>query len=387
MKICILTPRFPYPQFGGDTLRINEVARYLKKQGHTLVLVSLSDDTHPALDMASALYDTIYFVKRSRWGSLFFSALYFLMGRPMQCGYYHSNAFAKLFHRVVAEEKPDLYVSHLLRMCPYLINEGLQQHSIIEMTDALSKTYGLSSAAKGVGLLKYVYSLEQKLIAGYEQTIIRTFPKIVLVSRSDADFLTQESHARNVAVHTNGVGYLSELPDHYNQDKICFIGNMRSMQNQDAVIFFVKEVFPLILQNRPKTKFYIVGSLPPENIQSLASDNVIVTGFVENLEDTISDSCIAVAPVRVAAGIQNKVLVAMGCGIPVVLTSLIAKSIPELKDGENCLIADTAALIAERCLSLMASETRRNSIGQAGYTMVSSCYSWEEKLQKYEVLG
>lgn len=388
MKICILAPRFPFPQFGGDALRLNEIARYLKSKGHTLILVSLSDEKSPSLDEAYRLYDKIYIQHRSRVMSYMNSMLYPCLGKPMQLGYYYSKSYLKLLQKVVKDEQPDIYVSHLLRMVPYLEKLGVQSKSIVEMTDALSKTYLLSSSAKGVGLLKYVYTVEQKYIERYEQYVIKRFPKVVLVSQADVDYLKEkaEGPASCLAMHTNGVGVMDAIPEKYNPNKICFLGNMRSMQNQDAAIFFANEVFPLVKEKVADAKFYIVGSLPPANIQSLASDDIIVTGFVDDLEATISDSCLAVAPVRVAAGIQNKVLVAMGCGIPVVLTSLISKAIPELKDGGNCLVRDNAQQIADACIELMNNASLRSQLSAQGYEMVKNHYSWNEKLNNYEVI-
>ncbi len=389
MNICILTPRFPYPQFGGDALRINEIARYLKQQGHHLILVSLSDDANPPVAQAKELYDKVYFVKRNKVMSLLIGAINFLLGKPIQCGYYSSNAYRRLFREVIQKEKPDLYVSHLLRMVPYLSELHLEQKSIIEMTDALSKTYILSSKAQGVGLLKYVYKLEQKLIARYEKYVTTHYPKVVLVSQADIDYLKQniQGDTASLALHSNGVGYIENISTAYDADKICFMGNMRSMQNQDAAIYFANEIFPLIKHKRPTAKFYIVGSLPPGNIQTLASDDIIITGFVDDLEAFLSDACLLVAPIRVAAGIQNKVLVGMGCGIPVVLTSLISHAIPELTDGENCLIRDGEQPFADACLRLMEDPAQRSSIAQKGYDMVRRHYSWEEKLRGYEIMS
>lgn len=389
MNICILTPRFPYPQFGGDALRINEIARYLKQQGHHLILVSLSDDANPPVAQAKELYDKVYFVKRNKVMSLLIGAINFLLGKPIQCGYYSSNAYRRLFREVIQKEKPDLYVSHLLRMVPYLNELHLEQKSIIEMTDALSKTYILSSKAQGVGLLKYVYKLEQKLIARYEKYVTTHYPKVVLVSQADIDYLKQniQGDTASLALHSNGVGYIENISTAYDVDKICFMGNMRSMQNQDAAIYFANEIFPLIKHKRPTAKFYIVGSLPPGNIQTLASDDIIITGFVDDLEAFLQDACLLVAPIRVAAGIQNKVLVGMGCGIPVVLTSLISHAIPELHDGENSLIRDGEQPFADACLRLMSDTSLRNSMAQQGYEMVRQHYSWEEKLRGYEIMS
>ncbi|MBP5523117.1 MAG: glycosyltransferase [Bacteroidaceae bacterium] len=389
MNICILTPRFPYPQFGGDALRINEIARYLKQQGHHLILVSLSDDANPPVAQAKELYDKVYFVKRNKVMSLLIGAINFLLGKPIQCGYYSSNAYRRLFREVIQKEKPDLYVSHLLRMVPYLNELHLEQKSIIEMTDALSKTYILSSKAQGVGLLKYVYKLEQKLIARYEKYVTTHYPKVVLVSQADIDYLKQniQGDTASLALHSNGVGYIENISTAYDVDKICFMGNMRSMQNQDAALYFANDIFPLIKAKRPTAKFYIVGSLPPGNIQTLASDDIIITGFVDDLGAFLQDACLLVAPIRVAAGIQNKVLVGMCCGIPVVLTSLISHAIPELTDGENCLIRDGEQPFADACLRLMEDPAQRSSIAQKGYDMVRQHYSWEEKLRGYEIMS
>lgn len=388
MNICILTPRFPFPQYGGDALRINEIAKYLKGEGHQLVLVSHSDDALPPVAQTQELYDKIYFLRRNKLASLVKGTFYFLCGKPIQCGYYYSITYRNLLAEVIEKEKPDLYISHLLRMVPYLYDLNLQNKSIIEMTDALSKTYILSSKAQGVGLLKHVYSLEQRLIARYEQKVIQDFRKVVLVSQADIDYLKTQipGDAKSLALHSNGVGCIEKTPSAYDNNKICFMGNMRSMQNQDAAIYFAKEIFPLIRQKHPTAKFYIVGSLPPANIQALASDDIIITGFVDNLEGFIKDSCLMVAPIRVAAGIQNKVLVAMGCGIPVVMTSLISHAIPELIDGDNCLIRDGNQPFADACLMLMSDTSLRNPMARKGYGMVKSHYSWHEKLKGYEEL-
>lgn len=392
MKICILTPRFPFPENGGDVLRINNIARYLKSKGHTLVLVSLSDTAQPDVEGAKTVYDHVFVTPRNHLMSLINGVLFMLVDRPIQCGYYHSSAYRKLLKNVVNQENPDLFISHLLRMSPYLEDLHVEAHSIVEMTDALSKTYEMSADAKGGGLKKWVYNVERNLIKKYEQHVIRTFPKVVLVSQSDVDFLMQNCQLStansqpSLAMYTNGVACMEKLVETYDENKICFVGNMRTLQNQDAVLYFVKKVFPLIRKERPAVKFYIVGAEPPQNIQALASDDVVVTGFVDNLETTISDSCLAVAPVRVAAGIQNKVLVAMGCGLPVVMSALISQAIPELRDGENCFIGDDATTIAQRCIQLMTDPVCRKTIGQQGYEMVFKNYSWGEKLQGYEII-
>lgn len=383
-KICILTPRFPVPENGGDVLRINNIARQLKRDGYELVLVSFEDDGMPQIFEAERIYDKVYTVHRNRFNSLWQSLRYLFMGRAMQCGYYYSARYRHLLSTVIEKEHPDLYIAHLLRMMPYLDELQLHDRSIIEMTDALSKTYSLSSGSKGSGFLKHVYAIERHLIRRAEQYAMMYFPVNVLVSEADAEYLrTISNHHSSLIVHTNGVDVLPSVKKEYDSHKIVFVGNMRTLQNQDAVLSFVQDIFPRILKRIPKAKFYIVGAQPPSQIMELARDNIVVTGFVDDLPATICDAAVAVAPVRVAAGIQNKVLVAMGCGLPVVLTTLISCAIPELEDDKNCIIRDEVATIADSCLRLMTHPAERNVIAMAGYQMVREHYGWEEKLRGY----
>lgn len=385
MKICILTPRFPFPENGGDVLRINNIARYLKRWGHHLVLVSF-DNGSSDIETAKKLYDTIYTTRRSSLTSAFYSLAFLLLGKPIQCGYYFSPSFSSLFRKVINKERPDRYIAHLVRMVPYLQSAGVEALSTVEMTDDLVKTYNLAANAKGGWLKRMIYGVEKHTIARYEIAVVKKFPKVVLVSNEDVTSLqAQVPSSKSLCLHTNGIDCVNMVRKDYNKNKICFVGNMRTLQNQDAVLHFLQEIFPIILSANPQAQFHIVGAEPPRSILSLAEKykNVVVTGFVDDLTEYISDACMAVAPIRVAAGIQNKVLVAMATGIPVVLTSCISKAIPELVNGKNCMIEQNPAKFASCCLSLMERPETRNSIAKEGYAMVENCYSWDEKLKGY----
>lgn len=386
MKICILTPRFPFPENGGDVLRINNVARYLKTQSHYLILVSFTD-RQPNMRQAYQLYDQVITIKHHKILAVLRAFFFMLIGRPLQCGYYHSTSFRQKLNDIDRQEQPRLYISHLLRMTPYLDNYHMRNKSIIEMTDALSKTYLQSIHSSQISIKRLIYMLEYRLIKKYEKQAIKRFPKSVLVSQNDVEYLTKDNPNSSVVCLTNGV-YCSEHPmTTYNPNKICFVGNMRTLQNQDAAIFFAEEVLPLILKTRPNAIFYIVGAEPSARIRQLTNDNhVVVTDFVDNVEDVISDACLSVAPVRIAAGIQNKVLVALGQRVPAVISSLIAQAIPELHDGTNCYIKDTPRDIAKTCLLLMNDATTRNNIAEAGYQMVKESYQWHNKLNGYEII-
>ncbi len=385
MNVCILTPRFPFPENGGDVLRINNIARYLKAKGHRLILCSFFDNevSESAKKDVEALYDDVFYVKRNKIVSYINVIKYFILQKPMQCGYYASRDFYKIFNRIKEEMDIDLYIAHLLRMTPYLEKSSIYDKAIIEMTDALSKTYNLSKNYKSFSLKKIIYKFEKKRIQNYEQKVINEFPKVVLVSQNDIDYLGGNE---NLAFHTNGIKCI-ETVTNYNKNKICFVGNMRTLQNQEAVLSFIKNIFPVIKQSCPDVQFHVVGAEPPESIQKYSDGiSIFVTGFVDSVEEYIKDSCLLVAPVTIAAGIQNKVLIGMACGIPVVLTSLIAKAIPELKNKDNCFIEDDSKKFAECCINLINNEILRNKVADKGFALMKECYSWDSLLAGYEVL-
>jgi glycosyltransferase involved in cell wall biosynthesis len=384
MKICILTPRFPFPENGGDVLRINNICRYLNGKGHTIILVTFFDRTNKDeyKMFAQDIYDKVYYVKRYSFFSLVSSFLALIFNKPIQIGYYFSFPFLSVFKKVIKLEQPDLYISHLLRMVPYLNICNLQNKSIVEMTDALSRTYELADKSSGISFKKLIYLIEKKSIAKYEIWTIKKYRKCILVSEADREYL---GNYESLYVYPNGVNCLEQVTPNYNKNKIVFVGNMRTLQNQDAVQFFAYDILPLVKQKIPQVIFHIIGAEPPAFIQEMADDkNIVVSGFVHSIEDEIKDAAIAVTPVRIAAGIQNKVLISMACGVPVVLTSLISVGIPELVSNENCIIADGNENFVNAVVSLIQSNEMRNSIGKTGYDMVRTKYSWNKTLKGYE---
>ncbi|MBO4859267.1 MAG: glycosyltransferase [Treponema sp.] len=382
MTVCILAPRFPYPEIGGDILRLNSIAKYFKSIGYKVVIISFYDKTNFISDK-DIPYDRIYKIKRNKIVSLFFCALFLLLGKPIQCGYYFSFRFNKLFKKVIKIENPDIYVSHLLRMEPYLKINKLKKNVIIEMTDALSKTYDLSSKAKHFSLKRVIYQIEKERIKKMEKDVINYYPKIVLVSKNDIDYLNNDS---KLYLYPLGVNTYYNTKK-YNNNKICFVGNMRTLQNQDAVMFFYKEIYPEILKFNKNAEFHIVGAEPPSFIKELSNNkNIFVTGFVDSVEEYIADSCFLIAPVNIAAGVQYKVLTGMGQRIPVILSSLIAKAIPELKNEVNCFIANNNEDYIKYVKLLMNDSSTREFIAENGYKVINNNYSILAKLKGYEII-
>lgn len=146
---------------------------------------------------------------------------------------------------------------------------------------------------------------------------------------------------------------------------VVFIGGYQHTPNVDAVKYMVSEIMPLLRHRIPGVRFYAVGSRPPQEIQELACDDVIVTGYVENLTPLLDKMRVSVAPLRYGAGIKGKIGSAMAVGLPVVATSLAAEGM-SLSPGENILVADDPEAIAQAVALLYSNEYSWHKLSKAG---------------------
>ncbi|MBM7609065.1 GT2 family glycosyltransferase/ubiquinone/menaquinone biosynthesis C-methylase UbiE/predicted nuclease with TOPRIM domain [Lysinibacillus composti] len=159
------------------------------------------------------------------------------------------------------------------------------------------------------------------------------------------------------------------------KEGLLFVGGFGHKPNIDAVLWFVSSVFPKIVEEKPDMKFYIVGSNPPNEISSLASKNIIVTGFVtdEELDLLYKKSKLVVVPLRYGAGVKGKVIEAMYNQVPIVTTSVGAEGII---DSENILmIADTESEFANQVINLYDNDEKLNELSQASLDYVNNHFT------------
>ena len=155
---------------------------------------------------------------------------------------------------------------------------------------------------------------------------------------------------------------------------IVFLGGFMHTPNVDAVLYFAKEIWPLIIKVIPEALFVIAGADAPKEIKQLASDNIQVRGFVDDLSQLFSTAKLSVAPLRFGAGIKGKVLTSLGCGVPCVATSIAAEGIG-LTHGRNILVADTPEEYAQAVLKLYGSSELWTTLSRAGRDWIHQYYS------------
>ena len=155
---------------------------------------------------------------------------------------------------------------------------------------------------------------------------------------------------------------------------LLFVGGFRHPPNVDAVTWFVGEVWPLVRQKEPDMTLTIVGSNMPSSIRELKAPNVVVAGFVENMDPLLDSSRISIAPLRYGAGVKGKVNQAMACGLPVVATSAAAEGM-NLQDGEDLLIADSPQAFAAAVVRLYNDQTLWEHLAEGGKRNIGKHFS------------
>lgn len=164
-----------------------------------------------------------------------------------------------------------------------------------------------------------------------------------------------------------------------------FIGGFQHRPNTDAVLFFVKEIYPFVRDRLPDTKFYIIGDKAPPEIVALASDRIIVAGLQRNVRSFFDSVRLSVSPLRFGAGVKGKINQSMAFGVPVVATSIAVEGM-DLIDREHVLVADEPQDFAHALIELYESEELWKRLSQNGISKTQELYSTDAAREKLEFL-
>lgn len=385
-KIIVVTPRFPYPVVGGDKLRIFNICKEISKK-HSLTLVSLVENKKDLCweGKSDDVFDAIHCVYMPKIQSLVQVALEFCLGRlPLQVAYYSSRKMKK----IMEEELPknDVAICHLVRTSEYIREfEGMK---ILEMTDAISMNYERVKRKKGRKTFReYIYGAEFERLLNYELKVVDLMDHTYLVSDFDKKYLEEKSEvlpSHKISVCGNGVEF-EKIKFNYEPDSktIIFIGNMESAQNIDAVNFFIKDVFPYILESVPDARFKILGKIKNNSWQNEKSVDVI--GCFDSLNEVAAGASVGVCPMRIGAGVQNKILEYMSLGVPSVVSELGAEGL-HARDGEELYITSNPNKMAECIIKILNNPSSHRVMSQKARCYVENQHSWSKCLESFSLI-
>lgn len=386
MKILVLTSRIPYPPNRGDRLRVFNFIRGLSDD-HEIHLVSFIENNAQCkrTEDLQKYCVTIQTRTMSKLGSFFNVLVNFWRRYPLQALYYRSRQMQKLVDGILKTEKFDLVYIHLFRMAPYL-EKWDQIYRIVDLTDVVSKEMELSIPYRN-GISRLIYSVEKDRVRHYEQEIVKKFDESWLISKADSVIMEKVVDGAKIRIVRNGVDSATFYPlDDFarNDHQLIFVGHMSVPHNVDAAIFLAEQIFPDVRSEYPDASLVLAGAHPNPKVESLGRlERVRVTGFVDDLNLILNESAIFVAPLRFAAGVQNKVLEACAAGIPVITSKMVGEGIG-LTEDIDVLYAENETGFVRQIRKLLDDPALGSKLARNAREFVLEHYNWELVKQQVE---
>jgi len=385
VKLLFLANRVPYPPYRGDKLKIFNLAKRLQEhhQLHLLTFAQSKQDLQYKAELEK-IFKQVHFIYLPKWMSALkcLAALWSLW--PLQVLYFRSAAMRRKVKEVVSDNKFDaVHVQHL-RMSPYLAHYK-EIPRILDLPDAFSLYWQRRKIIKRNIFSKFFQAIEQSRLLRFEK-IIKEYNLSLVCSPEDLDYLRALHKADNLRLLPNGVDLSVFYPrahDYTHNNTILFTGNMDYAPNIDAVIYFTREIFPLILKTHPEVKFIIAGQRPVAKVKELASQNIIVKGFIQDLAAEYNAASVVVAPLRFGAGTQNKVLEAMAMGMPVVTSNVGFKGL-NIETGQGAILSTDTSSFANSVIELLSDVSFRQSVGQKGIAVIQQQFNWDNIAMQLE---
>jgi sugar transferase (PEP-CTERM/EpsH1 system associated) len=389
VRALFLTHRLPYAPNRGDRVRAFHIIRSLSAR-LDLELVSL---VHDADEHAQAegmrdlgIQVTTLRVPRLRNHA---SAVAALAGtRPLTHVLLDATGLVPALTRIVRERPPDVVLAYCSGMARLALEPPLAAFPLVlDLVDVDSEKWR-ALAAKASWPTRSIYKREARHLARFERRAALRAHATLVVNEREGQVLRQLAPEATIRVIPNGVDLAGlQPPSPPTADpRVVFCGVMNYGPNVDGVLWFVREVWPMVLARRPDARFSIVGSDPTPAIRRLesADHGVEVTGAVAEVQSRLWDAAVSVAPLRTARGLQNKVLEALAAGLPTVVTAQVFDGLPpEARAG--CRVADAPERFAEHVLSFLAlsGPDRRATAATADLTMLG----WDRQLSPlYDIL-
>lgn len=380
-SILAITNRCPYPPVKGDKIYQWNLLKFLKNAGYRIHLATFIDDPED-LQYRQVLekeFDSCFAPEINTRLRKIYALHGILAGTPLSTAFYRHAAMQRWIDEKI-DDGVDAIIAGSSAVARFIMGKRNYPTRIIGFADIDSDKWTQYSKNSRFPL-SWIYSREGKLLFDWERRIAAACDIGYFVTKAEtAEFRARAPEvADRVATISCGVDsdYFDpafEWDSPYPKDllPICFTGAMDYKPNIDAVVDFVKNIFPIILQKYPRAAFWIVGSKPSPEVQRLAVDNqIVVTGRVPDVRPYLKHAKVVVSPIRIARGLQNKVLEGMAMEKTVVGTPECLHGIHATPEKE-LLLGASPAEFAKQCGRVLDGL----DLGKAARQCVLERYSW-----------
>ncbi|MFM8898730.1 MAG: TIGR03087 family PEP-CTERM/XrtA system glycosyltransferase [Burkholderiales bacterium] len=393
-NLLYLVHRMPYPPNKGDKVRSYHLLKHLAAR-HRVFLGTFMDDPEDQAHIATlrSLCADVHVEplhpKRARVNSL----LGLFGRRALTLRYYRNQGLHDWVARVTEQHQIQAAVVFSSSMAQY-VEGGLNLGGapvLVDFVDVDSAKWS-QYAKERPWPLSWLYRREGRTLLNYEREVALWARRSFFVTESETALFKQlaPTAADKVEAVSNGVDaqYFTPEPTRRSpyspgEQTVVFTGAMDYWPNVDAVTWFARDILPDLRKQWPQLRFYIVGRSPDAAVQALTSEAVVVTGTVPDVRPYLQHADVVVAPLRLARGIQNKILEAMAMGRPVVASSACASALNAQvgqDEGSELVAAKQAADYVQAIGDLLTNREQAARIGAAGRSCVLQRYSWSAHL-------
>jgi len=402
MNLLMLIHRLPCPPDRGAKLRAAAELRWLARR-HDVWCAGFVDPAES--DTAQRLVDEslrelraacrdVAVVALSPWRAAARAILRLGLWGTATEGYFASRTLQRQVMRWADRVRFDAVLAFSSGMAPLALQVPARRH-VLDLVDVDSRKWSESHDAARPPM-RWVYGTEARRLARREEQWIQAFDASVVCTQREADLVASPACRCRVHVIPTGASLDIEsacstpgpdkdgpLPD---EPIVGFLGAMDYPPNVQGVRWFAEAIWPRIQQRRTDARWWIVGRSPDRSVWSLHDGrSVRVTGTVPAVEPYLQRMRVNVAPLRLARGVQTKVLTAMAAGRPCVVTSCVAAGLGA-EAGREILVADRERDFADAVTDLLADRSRAEAIGRAGRAFVQRCFAPAAGLARLERL-
>jgi sugar transferase (PEP-CTERM/EpsH1 system associated) len=386
--VLYLVHRVPYPPDKGDRIRAYHIVRHLAGRADVYLACLADEPVAPesvaALERLCKKVEVVAQPAWRRWGQGF---AFLGCGRTATEGAFRSRRLANVLRQWAATTPFVSALASSSGMVPYLRMNALRNvPAVVDLVDVDSQKW-LDYAAVARGPKRWVYRLEGERLRKLEGGLPTWVRAVTLVSAAEAELYGGFAEAGAARVVSNGVDQAyfrstsADSADEAAERDCAFVGALDYPPNVDGVCWFCQEVWPEILCRRPSAKISLIGRRPSASVRQLAAlPGVELVGQVPDVRPALRSAAVAVVPLRIARGVQNKVLEALAMGKATVASPQALAGL-RANPGVPVLEATTPAEWADAVTGLLDDAARRRELGHAGVRYVAAHHNWDRCLE------
>lgn len=381
LKILFLAHLFPLPLDSGGKIKSYYTLKALAAEHDVRVLTFVRSDDELAHmnELESICRVDLVKLKRGKFRQISDLLRAVTLGKSFIVSRDYRDEMRSAYDRIIADFGPDVVHIDHLQMAQFVVFDGtyktvLDHHNVESMI-----IKRLADTSESLSVRLYA-GMEWPKLQRYELDICRKASMVLTVSEEDKSTLTdlcpELTNIMSVPIGAD-VDYFRHVERSQESNNILSIGTMYWPPNVDSMLYFHREIYPIVKTQVPECTLAIAGQRPVESIRALASHpSISVIGYVSDSRELSKDCGVFVVPLRSGSGVRVKILNALAMGLPVISTSVGAEGL-EVESGTHLMLADTPTDFANAVVTVLKDRELADRIGRNGRALVCEKYSWD----------